>query len=102
MNDGMNCCSAYFYTRFTNDDTLIDLAMMNYPDIEKNENCSLSNDDQPLRNRLITFTTDHSFWFRIFFLIIVIIIIYLFITVYLYTYLFVQKVLDSHIDKPSS
>ncbi|CAF3400361.1 unnamed protein product [Rotaria socialis] len=94
-NNNMNCCSAYFYTRFTNDDTLIELAMLNESNMEAQEDSILPRDDQSSIHGPIKFIKSHSFWFYIFSFIIC--IIFSFVITYLYSSLSVPtKRIDSY------
>ncbi|CAF1391180.1 unnamed protein product [Rotaria magnacalcarata] len=97
-NNNMNCCSAYFYTRFTNEDTLIELAMLDESNTEEQDDCILSKDDQSLINGPIKFIKSHSFWFYIFSFIVC--IIFAFAITYLYSFLSVPtKRIDSYVEK---
>ncbi|CAF0943689.1 unnamed protein product [Adineta ricciae] len=100
MNDDIGCCSAYFYTRYTDEDTLIDLSMMNYPYLDGKDECILNPDDQPFKTRWFTFTQSNLLWLRIFVFIIIILML-LICVIYLYYYLLTESNFVSLLDEKS-
>ncbi|UJR33177.1 hypothetical protein I4U23_020633 [Adineta vaga] len=101
MDDDLSCCSAYFYSRYTDEDTLIDLSMMNYPNLEKKDDYLLSNTDQSFRIRFLSFIQYDSLCFRIF-VGIIFLLMFLLIAVYFYKYQYIQATLADQSIETSS